>query len=78
MSGIKLREYQKRSVVEIREALAKYKRVLFQAQTAFGKTITFSYIALSSQKYNRKVLIFTMSLTGNRLFYLKKKSYDNK
>lgn len=59
MSGIKLRPYQSKAVAEIREALGRYRRVLFQAQTAFGKTITFSYIALSSQKYNRKVLILS-------------------
>ena len=54
---IKLREYQQTAIEEIRVALAKYRRVLFQAQTAFGKTITFSYIALASQKFNRKVHI---------------------
>lgn len=56
---IRLRDYQQEAVDEIRTALAKYRRVLFQAQTAFGKTITFSYIALCSQKYNRKVLILS-------------------
>lgn len=56
---IRLRDYQQDAVDEIRTALAKYRRVLFQAQTAFGKTITFSYIALCSQKYNRKVLILS-------------------
>lgn len=56
---IELRPYQQTAVNEIREALVKYRRVLFQAQTAFGKTIAFSYIALSSQKYKRKVLILS-------------------
>lgn len=56
---IELRDYQQTAVDEIREALSKYRRVLFQAQTAFGKTITFSYIALCSQKHNRKVLILS-------------------
>lgn len=54
-----LRPYQEEAVNEIREALMRYRRVLFQAQTAFGKTITFSYIAFCSQKYNRKVLILS-------------------
>lgn len=56
---IKLRDYQLSAVEEIRAALAKYRRVLFQAQTAFGKTITFSYIAHCSQRYGRKVLILS-------------------
>ena len=56
---IELRPYQAEAVDEIRTALAKYRRVLFQAQTAFGKTITFSYIAFCSQKYSRKVLILS-------------------
>lgn len=56
---ITLRPYQETAINEIREALGKYRRVLFQAQTAFGKTITFSYIALASQKFNRKVLILS-------------------
>lgn len=56
---IQLRDYQEESVNEIRTALAKYRRILFQAQTAFGKTITFTYIAFCSQKFNRKVLILS-------------------
>lgn len=54
---IQLRDYQQESVEEIRTALAKYKRVLFQLGTGGGKTVIFSYITASSQKYNRKVLI---------------------
>lgn len=57
MSGIELRPYQERSVNEVREALIKYKRVLFCAPCGMGKTICFSYIAKESQKFNRKVLI---------------------
>lgn len=57
--AISLRSYQQTAVSEIRTALAKYRRVLFQAQTGFGKTIVFSYIAMASQKYNRKVLILS-------------------
>ena len=56
---IKLRDYQETAVNEIRLALSKYRRVLFQAQTGFGKTLCFSYIAKSSQKFNRKVLILS-------------------
>ena len=54
---ITLRSYQQTSVDEVRQALAKYKRVLFQLPTGGGKTICFSYMALASQKFNRKVLI---------------------
>lgn len=54
---IQLREYQSQSVAEIRSALKDYRRVLFQLPTGGGKTVVFSYIAVSSQKYNRKVLI---------------------
>lgn len=57
MEEIKLRPYQTKSVAEIREALAKYRRVLFCAPCGMGKTICFSYIAKESQKFNRKVLI---------------------
>lgn len=56
---MELRGYQETAVGEIRTALVKYRRVLFQAPCAFGKTICFSYIAASSQKYNRKVLILS-------------------
>ena len=42
---IELREYQKVSVDEIRQAMAKYRRVLFQLGTGGGKTVCFSYIA---------------------------------
>lgn len=54
---IELRPYQQESVNEIRTALSKYRRVLFQLGTGGGKTVVFSYIVASSQKYNRKVLI---------------------
>lgn len=56
---MELRGYQQRDVEEIRTAMAKYRRVLFQAQTGYGKTVVFSYIAISAQKYNRKVLILS-------------------
>ena len=54
---MKLRPYQEQAVDETRQALAKYKRVLFQLPTGGGKTVVFSNIALLSQKYNRRVLI---------------------
>ena len=56
---IKLRDYQLESVDEIREALAKYRSVLFQLVTGGGKTITFSYIASCSSKLGRKVLVMS-------------------
>lgn len=57
MNQIKLRPYQEKAVGEIREALCKYRRVLFCAPCGMGKTVCFSYIAKESQKFNRKVLI---------------------
>lgn len=54
---ITLRPYQQTAVDEVRVALGKYRRVLFQLPTGGGKTICFSYMALSSQRFNRKVLI---------------------
>lgn len=59
MSELKLRPYQETAVTEIRMALAQYRRVLFQLPTGGGKTVCFAYIAASSQKYNRKVLILS-------------------
>ena len=56
---ITLRDYQQEAVDEIRTALKQYRRVLFQLNTGGGKTIIFSYIALCSQKYSRKVLILS-------------------
>lgn len=57
--SLQLRPYQQTAVAEIRQALTKYRRVLFQAPCAFGKTICFSYITASSQKYGRRVLILS-------------------
>jgi superfamily II DNA or RNA helicase len=59
MGQFKLRPYQETAVKELREALAKYRRVIFQLGTGGGKSCIFSYIAFSSQKYNRKVLILS-------------------
>lgn len=56
---INLRDYQKEAVDDIREALAKYRSVLFQLVTGGGKTITFSYIASCSSKLGRKILVLS-------------------
>lgn len=56
---IKLRDYQQEAVDEIRTALKQYRRVLFQLPTGGGKTCCFSYMAYSSQKYGKKVLIMS-------------------
>lgn len=54
---IELREYQKVSVDEIRQAMAKYRRVLFQLGTGGGKTVCFSYIAACAKDKGSRVLI---------------------
>lgn len=56
---ITLRPYQEKAVSEVRNALISHRRVLFCAPCGMGKTICFSYIAMQSQKYNRKVLILS-------------------
>ena len=56
---IKLRDYQETAVDEIRTALSKYRRVLFQLPTGGGKSCCFAYMAQASQKYNRKVLVMS-------------------
>jgi superfamily II DNA or RNA helicase len=56
---ITLRPYQEEAVSEIRTALAKYRRIVFCAGTGSGKTVIFSYIASTSQRFNRKVLILS-------------------
>lgn len=56
---IELRPYQQAAVDEIREALVKYRRALFCAPCGAGKTFIFSYIAITSQRHNRKVLILS-------------------
>lgn len=55
----KLRDYQEASIQEIREALAKYKKVLFQLSTGGGKTVCFSYIAANAFKKGRNILILS-------------------
>ena len=54
-----MRAYQERAVEEIREALNKYRRVLFCAPCGMGKTICFSYIAGKQYNLDRKVLIIS-------------------
>ena len=56
---IRLRAYQERAIEEIREALNKYRRVLFCAPCGMGKTICFSYIAGKQYNLDRKVLIIS-------------------
>lgn len=56
---LKLRDYQKKAVDEIRTALTQYRRVLFQLNTGGGKSCVFSYIASCSQKLGRRVLILS-------------------
>lgn len=56
---IQLRDYQQFAVDEIRQGLAKYRKALFCAPCGAGKTFIFSYIAITSQRYNRKVLILS-------------------
>jgi DNA repair protein RadD len=54
-----LRPYQSTAVEEVRTALKSYRRVLFQLPTGGGKTVCFSYMAVSSQRYGRRVLILS-------------------
>ena len=56
---IQLRDYQQQAVDEIREALVRYRRVLFQLNTGGGKSLIFSYIATCSQKIGKKVLVLS-------------------
>lgn len=57
MGEIKLRSYQERAVSEIREALAKYRRVLFQSPTGSGKGVVLGTIASLSHAKGKKILI---------------------
>lgn len=57
MSEIQLRPYQERAVGEIREALCKYKRVLFQSPTGSGKGVVVGTIASLSHRKNKRILI---------------------
>lgn len=55
--AIALRPHQIRGTDLIREAFREFRRVLFVAPTAFGKTVTFSYIAASATKLGRRIII---------------------
>lgn len=57
---INLREYQESGVENIKDALRKNtKAILFQLPTGGGKTVIFSYIALSASQKDKRVLILT-------------------
>jgi DNA or RNA helicases of superfamily II len=57
MSQIQLRPKQQLAVERVREAFGQFRRVLLVAPTAFGKTVTFSYIAESATRLGRRVII---------------------
>lgn len=54
---IVLRPKQSLAVERVREEFSKHRRVLLVAPTAFGKTVTFSYIAASATKLGRRIVI---------------------
>lgn len=54
---IKLRDYQQTAVDEIRTALSKYRRVLFQSPTGSGKGVVVGTIASMSANKGKRVLI---------------------
>ena len=45
MGEINLRPYQTKAISEVREALTKYRRVLFQSPTGSGKGVVLGPIA---------------------------------
>lgn len=55
--AIELRPHQTRGTDLIREAFREYRRVLFVAPTAFGKTVTFSFISASATRLGRRIVI---------------------
>ncbi len=58
MTAIKLRPYQEKSVEDIRKSYLSNRRApLLVAPTGSGKTVVFSFIAGSSSKRNKRVLI---------------------
>lgn len=57
MAEINLRPYQSKAVAEIREALAKYRRVLFQSPTGSGKGVVLGTIASLSHAKGKNILI---------------------
>lgn len=57
MGEINLRPYQAKAINEVREALAKYRRVLFQSPTGSGKGVVLGTIASLSHAKGKKILI---------------------
>src|SRR3546814_7393792 len=55
--AIDLRPHQSLGMSLIREAFGQYRRVLFVAPTAFGKTVTFSAISASATQLGRRTVI---------------------
>lgn len=57
METINLRPYQAKAISEVREALAKYRRVLFQSPTGSGKGVVLGTIASLSHAKGKRILI---------------------
>lgn len=57
MAEINLRPYQAKAISEVREALAKYRRVLFQSPTGSGKGVVLGTIASLSHAKGKRILI---------------------
>lgn len=57
MAEINLRPYQTKAISEVREALAKYRRVLFQSPTGSGKGVVLGTIASLSHAKGKRILI---------------------
>lgn len=57
MPTINLRPYQAKAISEVREALAKYRRVLFQSPTGSGKGVVLGTIASLSHAKGKRILI---------------------
>src|SRR3546814_13026793 len=55
--AIDVRPHQSLGMSLIREAFGQYRRVLFVAPTAFGKTVTFSAISASATQLGRRIVI---------------------
>src|SRR3546814_1471515 len=55
--AIDLRPHQSLGMSLIREAFGQYRRVLFVAPMAFGKTVTFSAISASATQLGRRIVI---------------------
>jgi superfamily II DNA or RNA helicase len=76
---LSLRPYQESSVLDIRNAFLKHKRVLYALPTGGGKTRVFSYIATSAEKKGRSVTVLvhreelvtqaSLSLAENEVYH---------